>query len=132
VHDDGSSALSYLFANRFDSYEWTTYPVREDTLYCAFASKFAAPFTCPWELPGCSEPRYPARRFSARAWFFGAWGMLVKLSYFHWVPVFSTGVIIHTVVLVWLYLNCCRGRPSAASPKRSKTESPSDVQTTLL
>ena len=116
-HDDGSSALEYLFANRYDSYEWTTYPVREETLYCAFASKFAAPAVCPWELPGCAQPRYPAApSTSAAALAFGAWGKLVQLSYFHWWTVFTIGLFINLAMLTLFVRQCCcrsrRGAPA--------------------
>lgn len=116
AHDDGTSSLNYLFANRYDSYEWTTYPVREETLYCAFASKFAAPLTCPWELPGCAEPRYPSQHtMSVQALLFGAWGKLVQLSYFHFGPIFATGVLVHVLAIVCIWRACmraccCRGR----------------------
>jgi len=100
------------FANRYDSYEWTTYPVREETLYCAFASKFAAPFTCPWELPGCSQPRYPPYQLSTRALVFGAWGKLVQLSYFHFWPVLVVGLLANVLIVAALWR--CLVAPRAA------------------
>ena len=94
--------------------EWTTYPVREETLYCAFASKFAAPFVCPWELPGCSEPRYPEGHLSARSLAFGAWGKLVQLSYFHFAQTVAVGVLINALMLYLLCRCCCaRGKRQA-------------------
>ena len=106
-----ANRIANLFANRFDSYEWTTYPVREDTLYCAFASKFAAPMVCPWELPRCEQPRYPVSQsglYGAPALVFGMWGALVQVSYFHWWPTFSVGLLLHLTVFAWLYSKCCR------------------------
>ena len=92
--------------------EWTTYPVREETLYCAFASKFAAPLTCPWELPGCSQPRYPSSRPSALALAFGAWGKLVQLSYFHLPQVVLAGLVANVLIVVALCRWCRAKQPA--------------------
>jgi len=110
LHDDNSSALNYLFANKYDSYEWTTYPVKEETLYCAFGAKFAAPFVCPWELPGCAQPRYPTQPTSVSGIALGAWGKLVQLSYFHFGMVLLVSLLANAGVLFALWYCCCQPR----------------------
>jgi len=119
--DDNTSNLTMLFANRYDSYEWTTHPVREETLYCAFGSKFAAPHVCPWDLPGCAQPRYPQPTPSTAALAFGVWGRLVQLSYFHWATVLACGLLANLLLLGAAYWLCCvRGRAQSAKASTSR------------
>jgi hypothetical protein len=108
LHDDNTSHLNYLFANRYDSYEWSTYPVREETLYCAFGSKFAAPMVCPWQLPGCAQPHYPSNDspgLAPRA--FGMWAWMVQLSYFHLPVALSLGMV-GTALFLFLLCRCAK------------------------
>ena len=84
--------------------------VREETLYCALGTKFAAPLVCPWELPGCVEPRYPRDNApagvgdAAARFALGAWGRLVSASYFHAGELLAGGVS----VLALGAIVCCR------------------------
>ena len=113
LNDANTSNLTMLFANRYDSYEWTTHPVREETLYCAFGSKFSVPRVCPWELPGCAQPRYPPSTLSAQSVAFGAWAKLVQVSYFHWWTVFTCGVMLNLLAWGGAWWICSRRKRSS-------------------
>ena len=111
--DSGRSEMTYLFGNKYDSYVWTSHPMRPDTFYCAFGSKFSTPFVCSHELPGCHEPRYPDPTAAALTRYaFAVWAAAVYLSYFHTAAFFGAQLIVFALALGWLCV-CCRRQRSA-------------------
>ena len=121
VPDSGASEMIYLFGNKYDSYIWTSYPMRPETFYCAFGSKFSTPFVCSHELPGCRQPRYPEpTAIAPLRGVFAAWALIVYLSYFHTLVFFGAQFLLGVAMMVYCCTRC-RWR-QAHPPAKVRTE----------
>ena len=125
LYDHNRSELHYHFSNKYDSYLWATYPSRPELIYCGFTSKFSEPVVCMWDLPGCSQPRYPRAAPSVAGYVSAAFGVTVYLSYAHTAAFAGANALVLIFIILMAYKRSPRNR--TASHEHAQQQQPGAV-----